>query len=114
MKKKSSITPIVIIVLVIILGAILITSVVGEGDSNYEAHSGLVRVEGSNVLYYDPVEYTVYILFSEFSGYKGYGYASPYYASNGLPYHYDPQTKQLVRIEWADIYAEILDSVSVG
>lgn len=41
----------------------------------------------------------VYILFNECAGYSGYGYMSPYYAPNGIPYTYDESTNTLKEIE---------------
>lgn len=49
-------------------------------------------------LYYDTNTKIVYILFNECAGYSGYGYMSPYYAPNGMPYVYNVQTNSLEEI----------------
>ena len=49
-------------------------------------------------LYYDTNTKIVYILFNECAGYSGYGYMSPYYAPNGLPYVYNIQNNSLEEI----------------
>lgn len=90
---------IVVIVIVLLIACAALSMMVSEGPESYSAHTGLLKVENYDNLYYDPVEKVVYILFNEMSGYRGYGYMSPYYASNGRPYLYDTQTKSLVKIE---------------
>ena len=87
---------VVLVVLIILSACYIVTNIPFEGEHDYAEHAGLLPVKDSEVLYYDPIESTVYIIFNEYTGYKGYGYMSPYYASNGLPYLYDPQTNQLV------------------
>ena len=49
-------------------------------------------------LYYDTNTKIVYILFNECARYSGYGYISPYYASNGMPYVYNVETNSLEEI----------------
>lgn len=49
-------------------------------------------------LYYDTNTKIVYILFNEAAGFSGYGYMSPYYAPNGLPYVYNIQNNSLEEI----------------
>lgn len=49
-------------------------------------------------LYYDTNTKIVYILFNECAGYSDYGYMSPYYAPNGMPYVYNVQTNSLEEI----------------
>lgn len=87
-------------VFIIILIVICVACMPAEtGAKGYENHTSFIAIEGYNNLYYDFQEKIVYIIFSERSGYGGYGYMSPYYASNGLPYRYDVSTGQLVMIE---------------
>ncbi len=69
-----------------------------KGNRNYEANTNLIAVSGTEDLYYDPQSKIVYFIFSEASGYQGYGYMSAYYAPNGLPYLYDPFSQELVEI----------------
>ncbi len=73
---------------------------ISEGSKNYTKHTGLVAIDGHDNLYYDPMTKVVYIIFNEMtgSGNRGYGYMSPYYADNGLPYLYDPSTRALIKI----------------
>lgn len=49
-------------------------------------------------LYYDTNTKIVYILFNECDEYSGYGYMSPYYAPNGIPYVYNVETNSLEEI----------------
>lgn len=49
-------------------------------------------------LYYDPETQIVYYIRQKGAGYARYGYMSPYYAPNGLPYKYDTDTQTLVEI----------------
>lgn len=49
-------------------------------------------------LYYDTNTKIVYILFNECAGYSGYGYMSPYYAPNGMPYVYNVETNSIEEI----------------
>lgn len=71
-----------------------------EGQKNYSEHTGMINVVGRKNLYYDPDTKIVYIIFNESTGgYHGYGYMSPYYASNGLPYLYDAYNQILFEIK---------------
>lgn len=97
--KIVSLIFITVIFMVAFIYVILAVSRVDEGARNYENHTLFIQIEGHDNLYYDPQEEIVYVIFSEMSGYKGYGYMSPYYASNGRPYGYDPHTGELVKIE---------------
>lgn len=71
-----------------------------EGSKNYPGRTGFVEIIGKRNLYYDPDTKIVYIIFNESSsGYHGYGYMSPYYAPNGLPYLYDANSQVLFEID---------------
>lgn len=72
--------------------------VVEKGRTNYENHTSLISIPSQENLYYDFNTKIVYIIFSERDGYAGYGYMSPYYAQNGLPYMYNPESNSLVEI----------------
>lgn len=63
------------------------------GQKNYAEHTNnrLVQTFIDENLYYDPNTKIVYIIFHEAIGYRGYGYMSPYYADNGLPYVYNAE-----------------------
>lgn len=53
-------------------------------------------------LYYDTNTKIVYILFNEVAGFSGYGYMSPYYAPNGMPYVYNVETNSIEEIVTED------------
>lgn len=66
------------------------------GATAYSPAKFLLPVPDNQCLYYDPDVKTVYIVYHEWTGNQGYGYMSPYYAANGLPYLYDIANKRLV------------------
>lgn len=70
-----------------------------EGNKDYTARTGFVEVTGKKNLYYDPDTKVIYIIFNEYDGYQGYGYMSPYYAPNGLPYLYDANSQTLYEVD---------------
>lgn len=88
--------------IVLFLVAIITVSLVGctsEGSKDYTNRtSGRLIQTTMSDLYYDANTKIVYIMFNECAGYSGYGYMSPYYAPNGLPYMYNPQTNELEEI----------------
>lgn len=69
------------------------------GSKNYETTSGLISITGQENLYYDSNTKIVYLVFNEYLGNQGYGYMSPYYAPNGLPYRYDANNQTLIEID---------------
>lgn len=71
----------------------------GAGSKSYTTNTG-GRLQPTIMqdLYYDTNTKIVYILFNECAGYSGYGYMSPYYAPNGMPYAYNVQTNSLEEI----------------
>lgn len=72
---------------------------VDTGSKDYSKNtSGRLQSTGMQDLYYDTNTKIVYILFNEWAGYQGYGYMSPYYAPNGMPYVYNTQTNSLEEI----------------
>lgn len=73
------------------------------GVKNYETTSGLVEITGQNNLYYDSNTKIVYFMFNEYLGNQGYGYMSPYYAPNGLPYCYDANSQTLIEIDSGEV-----------
>lgn len=68
-----------------------------KGSKNYENNANLVNIK--NELYYYVDTGIVYIVFNEASGYKGYGYMSPYYSENGNLCRYDVNTNSIVEIK---------------
>ncbi len=58
-------------------------------------------------LYYDVNTNIVYWWNGAFFGYPS-ATPSPYYASNGLPYKYNPETNALEEILWGDGQGEVL------
>lgn len=92
MKKK---------ILVLIAAVLLCFSLASYGanvSSSVANHANMIAIEGKDTLYYDSTTRIVYIMFEEYCGQLGYGFMSPYYADNGLPYQYDVATKTLVKI----------------
>ncbi len=71
-----------------------------EGSKNYSERTNnrLIAVPTQQDLYYDINTKVVYIVFNEFAGETGYGYMSPYYASNGEVYLYNVETGALEEI----------------
>nr|DAG74346.1 MAG TPA: putative peptidyl-prolyl cis-trans isomerase [Caudoviricetes sp.] len=89
-------------IITLILTVFLIFCTVGctsTGSKGYTKRtSGRLQPTMMRDLYYDANTKIVYILFNECAGYSGYGYMSPYYAPNGMPYVYNVQTNSLEEI----------------
>lgn len=89
-------------IIALILTMFLVFCLVGcsnPGFKNYtENTGGILQPTMMKNLYYDSTTKIVYILFNECEGYSGYGYMSPYYAPNGMPYIYNVQTNSLEEI----------------
>ena len=75
----------------------------GAGSKDYTKRTG-GRLQPTMMqdLYYDTNTKIVYILFNESAGYSGYGYMSPYYAPNGMPYVYNVETNSIEEIVTED------------
>lgn len=74
-------------------------SATSAGSKGYTTRTnGRLQPTMMQDLYYDTNTKIVYILFNERAGYFGYGYMSPYYAPNGMPYVYNVQTNSLEEI----------------
>lgn len=75
----------------------------GAKESEYidiEKLFGFVKIQNESNLYYDIDTHIVYFIASaHYFGYKVYGFMSPYYAPNGLPYAYDIIDYTLVEID---------------
>ena len=89
-------------IIALMLTVVLIFFLVGctsAGSKDYTKRTG-GRLQPTMMqdLYYDTNTKIVYILFNECAGYSGYGYMSPYYAPNGLPYVYNIQNNSLEEI----------------
>lgn len=75
-------------------------SATSAGSKGYTTRTnGRLQPTMMQDLYYDTNTKIVYILFNERAGYSDYGYMSPYYAPNGMPYTYDASTNTLKEIE---------------
>ena len=89
-------------IIVLILTIFLVFCLAGctsAGSKDYTTRSnGTLQPTRMQDLYYDTNTKIVYILFNECAGYSGYGYMSPYYAPNGMPYVYNIQTNSLEEI----------------
>ena len=90
---------IVLILTVFLVFCLAGCSGTGAGSKDYTKRTG-GRLQPTMMqdLYYDTNTKIVYILFNECAGYSGYGYMSPYYAPNGMPYVYNVQTNSLEEI----------------
>lgn len=100
MKKVASI--VVILLICMILIACLVASILENvEESKQTLNFEFEQVVGKDNLYFDPNTGIVYIIFSKhsWSGYRGYGYMSPYYAPNGKPFLYDPNDHILIEID---------------
>lgn len=89
-------------IITLILTVFLVFCLVGctfTGSKGYTKSTG-GRLQSTMMqdLYYDTNTKIVYILFNEGVGNAGYGYMSPYYAPNGMPYVYNVQTNSLEEI----------------
>lgn len=75
----------------------------GARNSNYidiEELFGFVKIQNESNLYYDTDTNIVYFVAgAHYYSHKGYGFMSPYYAPNGLPYKYDITTNTLREID---------------
>lgn len=69
-----------------------------DGEDNYEIITSLAHTKYRN-MYYDTSTKVVYVVMIQTAYSRGYGYMSPYYAPNGLPYLYDVESGELVEIE---------------
>lgn len=85
--------------------ALCCTGCTFSGSKNYTSttNSRLIEIANTTDLYYDANTKVVYIIFNEFTGDAGYGYMSPYYADNGLPYLYNTETNSLEENSWTKL-----------
>lgn len=81
-----------------------LTACAGKGSKNYTNNTSgrFVAVPTQTDLYYDTNTKIVYIIFNEYTGNTGYGYMSPYYADNGMPYMYNVELNRLEEIQNVD------------
>lgn len=89
-----------ILALIVIVCMVFCLCGCSRGSKNYNKTTTgrLIPIVGQSDLYYDANTKVVYILFNECAGYTGYGYMSPYYADNGLPYVYNVESNTLEKI----------------
>lgn len=101
MKKKLIALVLALCLVLVLIGCKIdgTTSSIRIGSKGYESHTSLRQIEEQEHLYYDKKTKVVYIIFCEKTYQVGYGYMSPYYAPNGLPYLYDVENGELVEIE---------------
>lgn len=89
-------------IIALILTVVLVFCLAGctyAGSKDYTTRAnGRLQPTMMQDLYYDTNTKIVYVLFNEWSGQSGYGYMSPYYAPNGMPYVYNIQTNSLEEI----------------
>ena len=96
-------------IIALILTVVLVLCLSGCCSGTFDGSKDYTKRTGGKLqptmmqdLYYDTTTKIVYILFNECAGYSGYGYMSPYYAPNGLPYVYNLQTNSLEEIVTED------------
>lgn len=75
-----------------------------QGDYSSTTNNRFIPISTQQNLYYDTNTKIVYVIFCEKEGIAdtgtGYGYMSPYYASNGMPYVYNVEAGRLEEIQW--------------
>ncbi len=95
-------------IIALILTVVLVLCLSGcsgtfDGSKDYtRCTGGRLQPTMMQDLYYDTNTKIVYILFNEGAGFSGYGYMSPYYAPNGMPYVYDVETNSIEEIVTED------------
>ena len=95
MRNKSIALMITVVIVLFLSGC----SGTFEGSKDYTKRTGgKLQPTMMQDLYYDTNTKIVYILFNEGAGFSGYGYMSPYYAPNGMPYVYNEETNSLEEI----------------
>lgn len=94
----------ILALIVIVCMVFCLCGCANKGSKNYNKTTTgrLIPIVGQSDLYYDANTKVVYILFNECTGYTGYGYMSPYYADNGLPYVYNVESNTLEKINIID------------
>lgn len=99
--KKTFLSLLVALVMMIFLagcgGGSEDLSIIEQGDI-----TGIDLINIDGCLYYDAKTNIVYIWNGFFDYYTTSTTPSPYYASNGLPYKYDPDTRKLKEIKNED------------
>lgn len=90
----------VIVLILIFLIIFSMTACAGTGSKNYTNNTSgrFVEIPTQTDLYYDTQTKIVYVIFNECAGYSGYGYMSPYYSDNGLPYTYNVEANRFEKI----------------
>ena len=96
MKKITYVLACIALAVIFFFG---LTSCVFSGNKDYSETTGgrFIEISGQDNLYYDTNTKVVYVIWNEADGIHnaGYGYMSPYYSSNGLPYSYNIDTGYL-------------------
>ena len=92
----------VIVLILILLIIFSMTACASTGSKNYTNNTSgrFVEIPAQTDLYYDTQTKIIYVIFNECAGYSGYGYMSPYYSDNGLPYTYNVEANRLEKIGW--------------
>lgn len=93
---------IAILLIMLLCVSVIACNTVEESVNPHTEHTGFVEIVERKNLYYDPYTKVVYIIFNDTdtSYYQGYGYMSPYYAPNGLPYLFDVYSRTLYEIQY--------------
>lgn len=90
----------VIVLILILLIIFSMTACASTGSKNYTNNTSgrFVEIPAQTDLYYDTQTKIVYVIFNKCDEYSGYGYMSPYYSDNGLPYTYNVEANRLEKI----------------
>lgn len=102
MKNVTYILACVALAIIVFFGLTGCNVSVKEESSVETIAERFVEIPGQSNLYYDSNTKVVYVIFKErqANGHRayGYGYMSPYYSSNGIPYSYNVETGYLEEI----------------
>lgn len=92
-------------IIALMIGLVLCVSLCActQEEINYGTNAGFVAITSEDHLFYDNDTKIVYILYRKRAGNGGYGFMSPYYAPNGLPYRYDANNQTLIEIDGGEI-----------
>lgn len=94
----------IIIAILIITGILLYATgvitfqIADDAENNTAAHTISSFIKINDILYYDENTFIVYVWNGMFRAVNTATMPSAYYAPNGLPYKYDPDTKTLYEI----------------
>lgn len=95
---KKFIVFLIVIVMLLTMCGCMNDSAVAESRLRKNLPSNIISIDGMDSIYYDANTRIVYIIIPVIDMSTDFGFMSPYYAPNGLPYMYDTETNSLVEI----------------